>query len=45
MPAPTNPGRARGDAALLYDEATLARVGLAFERATDWHRRRPPLET
>ena len=27
----------------LYDEATLLRVGLAYERATDWHRRAPEL--
>ena len=27
----------------LYDEGTLMRVGLAFERATEWHRRRPAL--
>jgi Asp-tRNA(Asn)/Glu-tRNA(Gln) amidotransferase A subunit family amidase len=27
----------------LYDEGTLMRVGLAFERATEWHRRRPEL--
>ncbi|MFN8543150.1 MAG: Asp-tRNA(Asn)/Glu-tRNA(Gln) amidotransferase subunit GatA [Candidatus Binatia bacterium] len=26
-----------------YDEETLFRVGAAFEQATDWHRRRPPL--
>jgi Asp-tRNA(Asn)/Glu-tRNA(Gln) amidotransferase A subunit family amidase len=25
----------------LYDEATLLRVALAYERATDWHLRRP----
>ena len=24
-------------------EATLARAGHAYQRATDWHRRRPPL--
>jgi Asp-tRNA(Asn)/Glu-tRNA(Gln) amidotransferase A subunit family amidase len=27
----------------LYDEATVLRVGLAYERATDWHRRTPTL--
>jgi aspartyl-tRNA(Asn)/glutamyl-tRNA(Gln) amidotransferase subunit A len=26
-----------------FDEATLLRVGHAYEQATDWHRRRPPL--
>jgi aspartyl-tRNA(Asn)/glutamyl-tRNA(Gln) amidotransferase subunit A len=26
-----------------YDEATLFRVGQAYESATDWHTRRPPL--
>ena len=25
------------------DEATVLRAGAAFQRATDWHRRRPPL--
>ena len=29
----------------LYEEATLLRVGLAYERATEWHRRTPPLFT
>ena len=29
----------------LYDEGTLARAGLGFERATQWHKRRPPLAT
>jgi Asp-tRNA(Asn)/Glu-tRNA(Gln) amidotransferase A subunit family amidase len=28
----------------LYDEATLLRVALAYERATDWHTVRPALE-
>jgi Asp-tRNA(Asn)/Glu-tRNA(Gln) amidotransferase A subunit family amidase len=27
----------------LYDEATLCRVALAFEQATDWHKRNPTL--
>ena len=27
-----------------FDEATVLRVGHAFERATDWHRRVPPLD-
>jgi aspartyl-tRNA(Asn)/glutamyl-tRNA(Gln) amidotransferase subunit A len=27
-----------------FDEATVLRVGHAFEQATDWHRRRPPLD-
>jgi aspartyl-tRNA(Asn)/glutamyl-tRNA(Gln) amidotransferase subunit A len=26
-----------------FEEATLLRIGHAYERATDWHRRRPPL--
>ncbi len=26
-----------------WDEATVLRVGHAYEQATDWHRRRPPL--
>jgi Asp-tRNA(Asn)/Glu-tRNA(Gln) amidotransferase A subunit family amidase len=26
----------------LYDEATVLRVGLAFERATSWHTVTPP---
>ncbi|MDP2054446.1 MAG: amidase, partial [Acidobacteriota bacterium] len=26
-----------------FDEATLLRIGDAYERATDWHRRRPPI--
>jgi Asp-tRNA(Asn)/Glu-tRNA(Gln) amidotransferase A subunit family amidase len=26
-----------------FDEATVLRAGHAYERATDWHRRRPPL--
>jgi Asp-tRNA(Asn)/Glu-tRNA(Gln) amidotransferase A subunit family amidase len=25
------------------DEATILRAGHAFQRETDWHRRRPPL--
>jgi len=29
----------------LYDEATVLRVGLAYERATDWHARMPTLTT
>jgi aspartyl-tRNA(Asn)/glutamyl-tRNA(Gln) amidotransferase subunit A len=27
-----------------FAEATVLRVGRAYERATDWHRRRPPLD-
>jgi amidase len=27
-----------------FEEALLARVGAAYEGATEWHRRRPPLE-
>jgi Asp-tRNA(Asn)/Glu-tRNA(Gln) amidotransferase A subunit family amidase len=27
----------------LYDEATMCRVALAYEQATDWHKRNPPL--
>ena len=26
-----------------WDEATVLRIGHAYEQATDWHRRRPPL--
>ncbi len=26
-----------------FDEGTLLRVGYAFQQATDWHRRKPPL--
>jgi Asp-tRNA(Asn)/Glu-tRNA(Gln) amidotransferase A subunit family amidase len=26
-----------------FDEATILRVGAAFEAATPWHTRRPPL--
>jgi Asp-tRNA(Asn)/Glu-tRNA(Gln) amidotransferase A subunit family amidase len=26
-----------------FDEASVLRVGYAYERATDWHRRRPPV--
>ena len=26
-----------------WDEPTVLRVGYAYEQATDWHRRRPPL--
>jgi Asp-tRNA(Asn)/Glu-tRNA(Gln) amidotransferase A subunit family amidase len=29
----------------LYDEATLLRVALAFERATTWHRKHPEIKT
>jgi aspartyl-tRNA(Asn)/glutamyl-tRNA(Gln) amidotransferase subunit A len=25
-----------------FEESTVLRVGLAYERSTDWHRRRPP---
>jgi Asp-tRNA(Asn)/Glu-tRNA(Gln) amidotransferase A subunit family amidase len=28
----------------LYDEATLLRVALAFERTTDWHTRHPKVD-
>ena len=28
----------------LYDESTLLNVGLAYEQATDWHRKHPDLE-
>ena len=28
-----------------FDDATVLRVGHAYEQATDWHRRRPPLVT
>ncbi|HXF06189.1 MAG TPA: amidase [Blastocatellia bacterium] len=28
----------------LYDEATLLRVALAFERATEWHKRHPKMD-
>jgi aspartyl-tRNA(Asn)/glutamyl-tRNA(Gln) amidotransferase subunit A len=27
-----------------FDEATVLRAGHAYERATDWHRRRPPMD-
>jgi aspartyl-tRNA(Asn)/glutamyl-tRNA(Gln) amidotransferase subunit A len=27
-----------------FEDATVLRVGHAYERATDWHRRRPPLK-
>jgi aspartyl-tRNA(Asn)/glutamyl-tRNA(Gln) amidotransferase subunit A len=27
-----------------FDEATLLRVGDAYQRLTDWHTRRPPLD-
>jgi aspartyl-tRNA(Asn)/glutamyl-tRNA(Gln) amidotransferase subunit A len=27
-----------------FDEATLFRIGHAYQSATDWHRRRPPLD-
>ena len=26
-----------------FDEATILRIGCAYEAATDWHTRRPPL--
>ncbi len=26
-----------------FDEATILRIGYAFEQATDWHRRKPTL--
>jgi aspartyl-tRNA(Asn)/glutamyl-tRNA(Gln) amidotransferase subunit A len=26
-----------------FADATLVRIGRAFQRATDWHRRRPDL--
>jgi Asp-tRNA(Asn)/Glu-tRNA(Gln) amidotransferase A subunit family amidase len=26
-----------------FDEATVLRAGHAYQRATDWHRRRPPV--
>ncbi len=26
-----------------FDEATVLRAGQAFQEATDWHRRRPPV--
>ena len=26
-----------------YDEARILRIGWAFENATDWHPRRPPV--
>jgi aspartyl-tRNA(Asn)/glutamyl-tRNA(Gln) amidotransferase subunit A len=26
-----------------FDEATILRIGYAFEQATDWHKRKPPL--
>ena len=28
-----------------FDEAAVLRVGHAYERATDWHRRHPDLDT
>ncbi len=28
-----------------FDEATLIRIGIAFQRATDWHRQRPNLSS
>jgi aspartyl-tRNA(Asn)/glutamyl-tRNA(Gln) amidotransferase subunit A len=28
-----------------FADATLVRIGRAFQRATDWHRRRPDLST
>jgi len=27
----------------LYDEATICRVALAFEQATEWHKKHPTL--
>ena len=27
-----------------FDEATVLRVADAYQRATDWHRRRPPID-
>jgi aspartyl-tRNA(Asn)/glutamyl-tRNA(Gln) amidotransferase subunit A len=27
-----------------FDEATVLRVGHAYEQSTDWHWRRPPLD-
>jgi Asp-tRNA(Asn)/Glu-tRNA(Gln) amidotransferase A subunit family amidase len=27
----------------LYDEATVLRVALAYEQATEWHRKNPTL--
>jgi aspartyl-tRNA(Asn)/glutamyl-tRNA(Gln) amidotransferase subunit A len=27
-----------------YDEARVLRIGWAFENATEWHKRRPPLK-
>ena len=27
-----------------YDEATALRIGWAYEQATEWHRRRPPID-
>jgi len=27
----------------LYDEATILRVALAYERGTDWHNKNPTL--
>jgi aspartyl-tRNA(Asn)/glutamyl-tRNA(Gln) amidotransferase subunit A len=26
-----------------FDEATVLRTGHAYQRATEWHRRRPPI--
>jgi aspartyl-tRNA(Asn)/glutamyl-tRNA(Gln) amidotransferase subunit A len=28
----------------LFDENTLLAIGMAFQRETDWHRRRPPVD-
>ena len=28
----------------LFDDATVLRAARAYERATDWHTRRPPLQ-
>jgi len=27
-----------------FEDATVLRVGHAYEQSTDWHRRRPPLD-
>jgi Asp-tRNA(Asn)/Glu-tRNA(Gln) amidotransferase A subunit family amidase len=29
----------------LWDEATLLRAAAAYEAATDWHQKRPPLDS
>jgi Asp-tRNA(Asn)/Glu-tRNA(Gln) amidotransferase A subunit family amidase len=28
----------------LFSENTLLQIGMIFQRETDWHRRRPPLD-